>query len=228
MDQHLAGGWRFQPGDKSEYGRLARSAGAKYGEYLTGPDVEADVPDRDDVAERLGKPDAADQRRAHRWLRSRAIRNAIGTEATRISMSAGAAAWAKNASSEADQIAVERVLNPSGPRISVAGNSFIVTRKTSAAPIRSPARISGAVTLSITRHRPLPRHLAASSTLGFTCSRDALTAPSAAGKEEDHVGEYQKPVGLVNGPGEPHAEEDQGQGHHDARQGVSHVAGTLD
>ena len=83
-------------------------------------------------------------------LRSRITRKAIGTDEIRISASAGAAAWAKKASEAADQTAVERVLKPSGPRISVAGSSFMVTRKTKAAPINTPGPISGTVMVCMT------------------------------------------------------------------------------
>ena len=44
--------------------------------------------------------------------------------------SAGAAALAKNASSEADQISVASVLKPVGASNNVAGSSLIVVRKT--------------------------------------------------------------------------------------------------
>ena len=100
-------------------------------------------------------------------FRSLSIRTAMGTDELNMSIRAGAAAWAKKASDEADHTAVARVLNPSGPSISVAGSSFIVTRKTNAPPISIPGLIRGPVTESITRNCPLPRILADSSNRGL-------------------------------------------------------------
>jgi hypothetical protein len=77
--------------------------------------------------------------------------NAVGMDDMTISTSAGAAALAKKASDEADHIAVAKVLKPSGPRMRVTGNSFIVTRNASAAPTRTPGHSKGTVTLSIAR-----------------------------------------------------------------------------
>ncbi len=59
--------------------------------------------------------------------------------------SAGAAARAKNPSAVADQMRVARVGKPVGLRRSVAGSSFIVVRKTSAAPLVIPPRAMGRV-----------------------------------------------------------------------------------
>jgi hypothetical protein len=57
------------------------------------------------------------------------------------------------------QMLVARVSKPIGLSRSVAGNSFIVVRKTSAAPARMPERASGAVMLArtFTGLRPRPR-----------------------------------------------------------------------
>ena len=92
--------------------------------------------------------------------------NRMGMDETKISISAGAAARAKKASSEADHTAVASVLKPNGPKISVAGSSFIVTRKTSAPPISSPDFIRGPVTDSIITHPGFCETLADSSSLG--------------------------------------------------------------
>ena len=108
----------------------------------------------------------------------------MGMDDTKTSISAGAAARAKKASSEADHTAVASVLKPNGPKISVAGSSFIVTRKTSAPPISSPDRIKGPVTDSIARNWLLPRTLADSSSLGLIWASEERTAPSAAGRNK--------------------------------------------
>ena len=105
----------------------------------------------------------------------------MGSDDIRISVRAGAAARAKKASEDADQMEVARVSKPRGLSISVAGSSFIDTRNTRAAPISTPGRTSGTVTLRITWPgvRPSPR--AASSSRGLTWWSDARVAPSAAG-----------------------------------------------
>ena len=77
---------------------------------------------------------------------------------------------------------VARVLNPKGPRINVAGNSFIVNKNTREAPANTPPLIKGNVIELITFILPLPKDLAASSILGFTCSREFLIGPTAKGK----------------------------------------------
>ena len=113
---------------------------------------------------------------------SRVTRTASGADETRMSSSAGAAAWAKKASEDADHMAVANVLKPSGLKMRVAGSSFIVMRKTSAAPDMTPGRTRGTVTAIMVWRGDLPRPRAISSSRGLTCSRDALVAPSAAGK----------------------------------------------
>ena len=96
-----------------------------------------------------------------------------------ISSRAGSAALAKNASDAADQMEVARVLNPMGLKISVAGSSFITSRKTSAHPASSPGRATGKVTDEKARMGLLPRPLAASSIRGLIYSSDVRTAPRA-------------------------------------------------
>jgi hypothetical protein len=59
--------------------------------------------------------------------------------------SAGAAAWAKYASDTAPQTVVARVLKPRGARMSVAGSSFIVVKKTRLAAATIPGRNNGRV-----------------------------------------------------------------------------------
>ena len=100
-------------------------------------------------------------------------------EETRISSNAGAAARAKNASEAAAQMDVANVVKPMGLKMSVAGNSFIVSKKTRAAPDRIPGSTRGRVTEVNTRKGVLPRPRAASSILGLTCSKEVLVAPTA-------------------------------------------------
>ena len=69
----------------------------------------------------------------------------MGTDEATMRMRAGAAAWAKKAAEAADQVDVARVVNPIGLRMRVAGSSFIVMRKTNAAPASIPGRIRGSV-----------------------------------------------------------------------------------
>ena len=57
----------------------------------------------------------------------------MGTPAAATNIKDEAAVLVKNASDDADQIVVAKVSNPVGPRINVAGNSFIVNRNTKAA-----------------------------------------------------------------------------------------------
>ena len=62
---------------------------------------------------------------------------------TQTSKSEGTAARAKNASSVAFQIRVARVSKPVGPRMRVAGSSFMQLRNTSATAVNTPGRASG-------------------------------------------------------------------------------------
>ena len=62
-----------------------------------------------------------------------------------MSSNAGAAARAKKASEAALQTEVARVSKPMGLKMSVAGNSFITSKKTSAAPARIPGLTRGTV-----------------------------------------------------------------------------------
>jgi len=80
----------------------------------------------------------------------RNVRIARGTEDTNISSSAGAAALAKKASEDALHTAVDKVLNPSGLKINVAGSSFIVSKNTIANPAINPGRSKGKVIDRIT------------------------------------------------------------------------------
>ena len=91
-----------------------------------------------------------------------------GKEVTSIRSNDGAAALAKNASDAADHMDVASVVKPVGLRINVAGNSFIVSRNTMAAPARMPVRNNGSVTLVSTRTGDLCRLRATSSMLGLT------------------------------------------------------------
>jgi hypothetical protein len=93
---------------------------------------------------------------------------AIGTDDINIKSRAGTAARAKKASEVADQIEVANVLKPMGLKISVAGSSFIVVRKTRAAPAKMPRRIMGRVTVPRTWSKVRPRLRAASSIRGLT------------------------------------------------------------
>src|SRR6056297_1701335 len=75
-----------------------------------------------------------------------------------------------------------RVSKPNGLSISVAGSSFIVVRKTSAAPAATPGAMSGSVT---SRNAPVeerPSVRAASVSLGSTWSTDDRTEPTACGR----------------------------------------------
>ena len=89
------------------------------------------------------------------------------------------AARAKKASAVNDQTEADRVLNPVGLRISVAGSSFMVRRKTSDAPATMPGLAAGRVTEVNAPNGERPRLRAASSTLGLICNRVERTAPSA-------------------------------------------------
>ena len=102
------------------------------------------------------------------YRRSRSIRNARGTDDARISRRAGAAARAKKASDAAAQMEVARVEKPMGLNISVAGNSFMTSKKTNAAPDRTPGVTNGNVTDEKTPMGVRPRPRAASSILGLT------------------------------------------------------------
>jgi hypothetical protein len=95
-------------------------------------------------------------------------RKAIGTEDINIKSRAGTAARAKKASEVADQIEVASVLKPMGLRSSVAGSSFMVVRKTRAAPAKIPGRTRGRVTVTRVCNGVRPRLRAASSTRGLT------------------------------------------------------------
>ena len=92
----------------------------------------------------------------------------MGIEDSTIRSRAGTAAWAKRDSEVADQTEVANVLKPMGLKISVAGSSFIVVRKTRAAPVRIPGRIRGRVTVTIVCQTVRPRLRAASSIRGLT------------------------------------------------------------
>ena len=96
------------------------------------------------------------------------MKNARGTDDARISRSAGAAARAKKASEAAAHIEVASVLNPMGLRINVAGNSFITSKNTSAAPDKIPGAINGNVTDEKTPMGLRPNPLATSSIRGLT------------------------------------------------------------
>ena len=71
----------------------------------------------------------------------------MGRADTTTKASPAIAAWAKKASEAADQTDVARVWNPGGARMSVAGSSFMVRRKTRAAPARMPGATKGTVTV---------------------------------------------------------------------------------
>ena len=73
-------------------------------------------------------------------------------------------------------------MKPSGPRISVAGSSFMAIKNTSAAPAKMPERISGTVIVNIvpSGDRPSPR--ADSSSFGLIWRSADRVAPRAAGK----------------------------------------------
>ena len=89
--------------------------------------------------------------------------NAVGIDDSSIIIKAGKAALAKNASDVNDQTSVAKVLKPSGPKINVAVNSFIVIKKTSAIATITPDRTSGKVIEYNTSIPDLPKPFAASS-----------------------------------------------------------------
>ena len=101
-----------------------------------------------------------------------------------ISNSAGTAALVKNASSVAHQIDVAKVLNPIGPKMRVAGNSFMASRNTMAPPARRPGISRGKVTVVKALSGVFPRIRAASSSLGLTCKNEVFILPNAAGKNK--------------------------------------------
>jgi len=76
---------------------------------------------------------------------------------------------------------VTSVSNPVGRKISVAGNSFIAVRNTSAAPATTPGAISGRVTRPNARVGVSPSVRAASTSRGSTCSVEVRIAPTAWG-----------------------------------------------
>ena len=95
------------------------------------------------------------------------IKNAIGIDDNTTSSNAGAAALAKNASEEVDQTSVAKVLKPKGPKISDAGNSFIVTRKTSIPPAIKALLTKGIVTNLKDANSVLPNTREDSTTAGY-------------------------------------------------------------
>ena len=97
-----------------------------------------------------------------------------GIAADNISINAGAAAWAKSASEEALQTSVANVSKPKGLKIKVAGNSFMVSRNTSAPPANIPGLIKGRVIERITENASLPRLRPAYSKPGCTCNNDGM------------------------------------------------------
>ena len=113
------------------------------------------------------------------YRRSRSIRKPKGTEEARISKRAGAAARAKKASEAAAQMEVANVVKPMGLKIRVAGNSFMVSKNTRAAPDRIPGSTKGRVIDMKTLRGVFPNPLAASSMLGLTCNKEVLAAPTA-------------------------------------------------
>ena len=96
---------------------------------------------------------------------------ANGTEESNTRRSAGAAAFAKNASSEADQITVAKEVNPIGLRINVTGSSFIVSKNAKTPPAKIPFQSNGTVIERSILVGVLPRLEAASSRLWFICLR---------------------------------------------------------
>jgi hypothetical protein len=115
---------------------------------------------------------------------SRSTRNVIGAAAATINSNDGPAARAKNASSAAVQIDVARVRDSIGPRINVAGNSFIVSRNTITAAAARPGRIIGTVMVKKAQIRERPKLIAASSILGLTCKREDRIVPTATGRNK--------------------------------------------
>ena len=109
------------------------------------------------------------------------VMNAIGNPAIRISIREAPPVLVKNASVAAPHIVVERVSYPMGDKISVAGSSFNVSKKTIIPPDKIPGIIKGKVTLSTTIIGVFPKEYAASSNLGLTCKTDALIDPILAG-----------------------------------------------
>ena len=100
-----------------------------------------------------------------------------------ISSKAGIAACAKNASLEADQTTVAKLLNPRGLKMSVAGNSFIVTKNTKTAPTRTLFLSNGNVTNHSVSMAVFPRFQEDSSIAGLICNAADLMVPSAIGKK---------------------------------------------
>ena len=73
------------------------------------------------------------------------VKNSIGMADTDIRTRLATAAWPKNASSAVDHIEVASVVKPIGESINVAGNSFMHSRKTRAAPDSMPGLMIGRV-----------------------------------------------------------------------------------
>ena len=114
---------------------------------------------------------------------SRNTSHAVGMPAAAMSISDDAAVLVKNASDEADHIEVANVSNPVGPRINVAGNSFIVRRNTSAALAKMLGIIIGNVTRTNAWSCVLPIDCAASSRRGLICNSPDRKDPSATGRK---------------------------------------------
>ena len=75
-----------------------------------------------------------------------------------------------------------RVVKSRGERISIAGSSFIVSKKTIIAPIYKPGLRAGMVTVRADFSGLLPKLMDDSSILGLICNILVLTVLSAAGR----------------------------------------------
>src|SRR5215217_6392836 len=152
----LAGVGGLEAGQKSQGRRLAAPGGPKEGQDLPLCKLEVQLAHGLDRSEALRDARKADHRRLRHSVCSRITRRYMGRAETKIRSSAGAAARAKKASEVAVQILVAKVSKPRGERSRVAGSSFMVVKKTSAAPARMPEEAKGAVMVAITHIGPRP------------------------------------------------------------------------
>ena len=128
----------------------------------------------------------------------------------------------------ADQIETASVVKPVGARSSVTGNSFMVVRKTSAAPAQMPGRRSGSVTRQKVQRLLWPRLRAGLLETGADLEQPGAQGAKALGQEAHGVAEDEHGDGLVEQRRVVGAEKDEGQGDDDAGQGIAKVGGAAD
>ena len=98
---------------------------------------------------------------------------------------------------------------------------------TSAAAEKIPGAASGSTTRRSVAAGARPSARAASSSSGGACSSAARRRDHRPRQEQQHVGGDQGHRALVDRPGEPDRDGDQGQRHHDRRQRPGHVGQPL-